>query len=63
MKVELHDSDYFFGVRDSLTITPWDEFISANPTIVLAFIEGILGYQLVHTTGHHWVYRSEKAFR
>jgi hypothetical protein len=60
---KLHDSDFCFGVMDLLTIEHWSNRGTINPTIVLAFIEGVLGYQMVHTTGSHWIYRSDKGFQ
>jgi hypothetical protein len=44
---------------DSLVVTPTLRYYKLmNPTLVLAFIEGVLGYKLVHTTGNTWMYRS-----
>jgi hypothetical protein len=58
--IELQESDYCFGVMDTLTIKPKDPYKEVNPAMVIAFIEGILGYRLIHTTGCHWMYnRSE----
>jgi hypothetical protein len=62
LKVEIVDSDYAFGVQDSLVIHHADDRRTINPTIVLAFVEGILGYKMVNTSGGYWVYRSEKKF-
>jgi len=62
LKVEMVDSDYAFGVQDSLLIHHADDRRTINPTIVLAFVEGILGYKMVHTSGGYWVYRLEKKF-
>ncbi|KAJ6515050.1 hypothetical protein C8R47DRAFT_500782 [Mycena vitilis] len=53
LKAELIESEYFYGVMDTLAIernmgrrdTP------LNPTLVLAFIEGVMGYKLTNTTG------------
>lgn len=63
MKVELIESAFCNGVHDSLTIEPHINFrnsgFAINPTLILAFIEGVLGYKLVHTNGQSWVYRSD----
>jgi UPF0716 family protein affecting phage T7 exclusion len=43
---------------------PTDErlsWIEVNPALVLAFVEGVLGYTLVKTDGNHWYLRREKA--
>ncbi|KAF8069113.1 hypothetical protein FPV67DRAFT_1491177 [Lyophyllum atratum] len=63
LKVELIESAFCNGVNDMLTIEPHINFRTSNdainPALVLAFIEGVLGYKMVHTNGHNWVYRSE----
>ncbi|TFK73349.1 hypothetical protein BDN72DRAFT_834752 [Pluteus cervinus] len=65
-KVELIESGFFYGVKDALTIEPHITFrgyAAINPTIVIAFVEGVLGYKLVHTTGSRWVYRCDSILR
>jgi len=63
LKVELVESAFCNGVNDTLTIEPYISFrnhnFQMNPTLVLAFVEGVLGYKFVHTNGHNWVYRSD----
>ncbi|KAF5378815.1 hypothetical protein D9615_007014 [Tricholomella constricta] len=63
LKVELIESEFCNGLQDTLSIEPHINFHNGgyqiNPTLVLAFIEGVLGYKLVHTNGHNWVYRSD----
>ncbi|KAJ6619865.1 hypothetical protein B0H10DRAFT_1126150 [Mycena sp. CBHHK59/15] len=55
LKVELIESEFCFGMLDTLTVERTmarnhsDNPI--NPTIILAFIEGVLRYKLVNTTG------------
>ncbi|KAG6854501.1 hypothetical protein C0991_006103 [Blastosporella zonata] len=62
-KIELVESAFCSGLNDTLTIEPHINFrnngFQINPTLILAFIEGVLGYKLVHTNGHNWVYRSD----
>jgi len=63
LKIELNDSDFSYGVIDSLTIWPTTRGEPVNPVIVIAFIEGILGYKMVYTDGSRWVYRSDKRLK
>lgn len=43
---------------DSLYIEPNMSYHrSVNPTIILSFIEGVLGYKMVYTTSSYWMYR------
>jgi len=67
LKVELVESAFCNGVNDALTIEPHINFRNSgfqiNPTLVLAFIEGVLGYKLVHTDGRNWVYRSDTVLK
>ncbi|KAK7436903.1 hypothetical protein VKT23_018923 [Stygiomarasmius scandens] len=57
--IELVESDFSFGLIDSLTIEPHTNHSKTiNPTIILSFIEGVLGYTMVETSGAYWMYRS-----
>ncbi|KAL0574549.1 hypothetical protein V5O48_007412 [Marasmius crinis-equi] len=58
-KFDLLESDFTFGIIDTLQIEPNMKYHKGlNPAIVLAFVEGVLGYTMVHTTGSTWMYRS-----
>ncbi|RDB28047.1 hypothetical protein Hypma_002191 [Hypsizygus marmoreus] len=67
LEVKLVESAFCMGVMDMLTVEPYMSFrnreMELNPVIVLAFIEGVLGYTMVYTNGHHWVYRSSTVLR
>lgn len=57
------ESPFFFGVLDRILIEPTINYLSSsepiNPAMILAFIEGVLGYKEVHTTGSRWVFKLE----
>ncbi|KAG6846199.1 hypothetical protein H0H93_015473, partial [Arthromyces matolae] len=57
-KVELVESAFLSGINDTLIVEPYINFRSysgnINPTLLLAFIEGVLGYKMVHTNGNNW---------
>ncbi|THU90581.1 hypothetical protein K435DRAFT_968602 [Dendrothele bispora CBS 962.96] len=58
-KIDLVESDFSFGLIDSLTIEPHTNYPKGiNPTLILSFIEGVLGYTMVETSGGYWMYRS-----
>jgi len=63
LKVDLIESPFFFGVLDRILIEPTNNFMRSsepiNPAVILAFIEGVLGYKEVHTTGSRWVFKHE----
>ncbi|PPQ70402.1 hypothetical protein CVT24_013140 [Panaeolus cyanescens] len=63
LKVELHESLFFAGLVDELTVEPFystaNQKRPINPTIILAFIEGVLGFRETHTTGKRWVYKMD----
>ncbi|KAF8814667.1 hypothetical protein BYT27DRAFT_7205618 [Phlegmacium glaucopus] len=67
LKITLIESLFSEGLIDAITIEPYSSYRmdkeTPNPTLVLAFIEGTLGYKLVHTTGVRWVYKSENIFK
>ncbi|KAJ7696571.1 hypothetical protein B0H17DRAFT_1198082 [Mycena rosella] len=60
LKVELVESEYCFGLMDTLTVerTMARNGNSINPTIILAFVEGVLGYKLTNTMGSCRTYAS-----
>ncbi|KAG7085572.1 hypothetical protein E1B28_003128 [Marasmius oreades] len=66
-KIELFESDFSPGILDILRIEPNMTYKKdINPTIVLAFVEGVLGYGMVHadtTSGSTWMYRSTTLFK
>ncbi|EPE05229.1 hypothetical protein F503_03834 [Ophiostoma piceae UAMH 11346] len=51
-------------MHDQVTLTSeGNNIYYFNPTVVLAFIEGVLGYDLVSTEQGVWTYRRTEAFR
>ncbi|KAF7356512.1 hypothetical protein MVEN_00984700 [Mycena venus] len=59
LKVQLVESEYCYGVFDTLTIERYmGKRDPINPVMLLAFIEGVLGYQLINTTGGCKTYTS-----
>ncbi|KAJ6591466.1 hypothetical protein DFH09DRAFT_1273405 [Mycena vulgaris] len=62
LKVELVESEYCFGMMDTLTVERTmarsNSGNSINPTLILAFVEGVLGYKLTNTTGSCRTYTS-----
>ncbi|KAF8216609.1 hypothetical protein K438DRAFT_2007441 [Mycena galopus ATCC 62051] len=64
LKVELVESEYCYGVFDTLTIERnLTRREPINPAMLLAFIEGVLGYKLVNTTGGCRTYTSTTLFK
>ncbi|KAJ8091744.1 hypothetical protein PM082_020979 [Marasmius tenuissimus] len=64
LKFHLLESEFSFGIIDTLQIEPnARRYKSLNPTIILAFVEGVLGYTMVHTTGTTWMYRSSSLLK
>ncbi|KAF5329967.1 hypothetical protein D9611_010469 [Ephemerocybe angulata] len=64
--VDLVESDFAVGVNDLLRIEPrvsYGRTGPINPTIVLAFIEGILGYKFMHASSNRFVYRLDDVLR
>ncbi|KAF7356429.1 hypothetical protein MVEN_00975800 [Mycena venus] len=52
LKVELVESEYCYGVFDTLTIERnLTRREPINPVMLFAFIEGVLGYRLINTNG------------
>ncbi|KAJ7782063.1 hypothetical protein DFH07DRAFT_728883, partial [Mycena maculata] len=62
LQVELLESEYCFGMMDTLTVERSmarnNSGPPINPTLILAFIEGVLGYKLTNTTGGCRTYTS-----
>ncbi|KAH9478623.1 hypothetical protein JR316_0009080 [Psilocybe cubensis] len=66
LKVELVESAFVFGVIDGIIIepsVPMRASVPLNPMLILAFVEGVLGYRETHTTGAHWVFKLEAPLR
>jgi hypothetical protein len=67
LRATLGESNFGLGLSyDTVTIEPHDHnqrYVEVNPTIVLAFVEGVLGYRLAHTKGGSWEYRREVGFK
>lgn len=59
----LLESDFYPGTMDTLIVSPKslsrDRKGEVNPTVILAFIEGVVGYRMVSTTGSRWMYRRD----
>ncbi|KAK0480677.1 hypothetical protein IW261DRAFT_1133701 [Armillaria novae-zelandiae] len=67
MTLTLVESNVFPRMTDCLVgtfhdLAPERGVKIVNPTVILAFIEGVVGYHLVHTTGSYWMYRRTTAF-
>ncbi|KAF9267116.1 hypothetical protein L218DRAFT_720061 [Marasmius fiardii PR-910] len=62
-RCDLLESEFTFGLVDTLYIAPYEwDGRPMNPIVILALIEGVLGYRLVHTDHHKtggtgWTYR------
>ncbi|KAJ7255507.1 hypothetical protein B0H12DRAFT_535500 [Mycena haematopus] len=64
LKVDLVESEYCYGMFDTLTIERnLTRREPINPTMLLAFVEGVLGYKLVNTTGSCRTYTSTTLFK
>ncbi|PBK89928.1 hypothetical protein ARMGADRAFT_1032993 [Armillaria gallica] len=64
-KLTLVESDFCPGTMDTLIVSPnssWERNCKVNPTVILAFIEGVVGYRMVSTTGSIWMYRRTTLF-
>jgi hypothetical protein len=57
LKMGILDSMVCSDIVDTIQIGPFPENSHINPTLFLAFIEGVLGFSLVHTNGSTWLYR------
>ena len=62
--IQLHQSAFGLGLmhdRLTLKVNGRSGLLSVSPTIVLAFVEGVLGYQSVSidTNGRFWHYRKD----
>ncbi|PBK67487.1 hypothetical protein ARMSODRAFT_311022 [Armillaria solidipes] len=60
------ESDLIPGKMDSLVVKASGSLLQrggkVNATVILAFIEGVLGYKMVSTTGSFWMYRRTTLF-
>jgi hypothetical protein len=68
LRVSLAESHFGLGLsHDTLTIEPYDHLqrhVEVNPTLVLAFVEGVLGYRRVTGAGMGtWEFQREVGFR
>ncbi|KAJ3513003.1 hypothetical protein NLJ89_g3185 [Agrocybe chaxingu] len=67
LKVSLVESPFYFGVVDSISIEPtWTLSRNKepiNPSVVLAFIEGVLGYKETYTNGMRWVFKRDSILK
>ncbi|KDR80202.1 hypothetical protein GALMADRAFT_136727 [Galerina marginata CBS 339.88] len=67
LAVTLIESAHVFGVIDGIEIEQSTYGMRSttplNPALILAFVEGVLGYKETHTTGTRWVYKLEAAFK
>ncbi|OQV02927.1 hypothetical protein CLAIMM_08041 [Cladophialophora immunda] len=69
LRIRLNESIFGLGLfRDSLTVEPYDHHQSrhvvVNVSLVLAFIQGVLGYQRVHEASGagRWEFRRDTPF-
>lgn len=67
LNVFLSESSIGFGpMFNMLTIMRGQRNANTDPTcspmVVLAFIEGVLGYKMVYTDGRQWIYRRDIGF-
>ncbi|KAH6917924.1 hypothetical protein BKA70DRAFT_1415958 [Coprinopsis sp. MPI-PUGE-AT-0042] len=67
LSVDLIESEHAAGVVDTVRIEPSSRFgrppVDVDPTLVLAFIEGVLQYDLVNISANRFLYRSKKTFK
>ncbi|CAA7267280.1 unnamed protein product [Cyclocybe aegerita] len=67
LKVSLAESPFYFGVIDSISIEPtWSLSRNKepiNPSVLLAFIEGVLGYRETYTNGVRWVFKNDSILK
>ncbi|KAI1424276.1 hypothetical protein F5Y12DRAFT_715422 [Xylaria sp. FL1777] len=64
--VQLHQSAFGLGVvYDRLTITAESRYTTQeiSPTMILALVEGVLGYKIVSNDGPYWAFRRDVEFR
>lgn len=66
LAVDLIESEHFAGVVDTIRIEPSNRFrrpaVHVDPSLILAFIEGVLQYDLVNVSATRFLYRSKKTF-
>ncbi|KAK0452296.1 hypothetical protein EV421DRAFT_1898047 [Armillaria borealis] len=66
MKLSPIESKVCPRIIDTLVVKPstlWDRYDKVNPAIILAFVEGVVGYKMVYTTGSFWMYRRTTLFK
>ena len=64
----LHESTFGLGLTyDTLTLEPYSHgqrHVEVNATVILAFVEAVLGYKLTNTSGAgFWEFRRDVGFR
>jgi len=63
----LHECAFGLGLMyDTLTLYAEKKYGGGHfisPTIVLAIVEGVLGYEKTYTDGTKWIYRRDVAFK
>jgi hypothetical protein len=65
VEVELIGSAFGLGTLwDRVEFRPQhqDSYTRLNATLVLAFVEGVLGYRVVYQEGHQWHFRRDTSF-
>ncbi|KAI1347869.1 hypothetical protein F5Y01DRAFT_307187 [Xylaria sp. FL0043] len=65
-EVELHQSVFGLGiVYDRMTIKAESRYTTqeVSPTIILALVEGVLGYKVISNDGPYWSFRRDVEFR
>jgi hypothetical protein len=69
LRVRLVESNFGLGLfYDSLTIEPWDHHqrhVVMNPVLILAFIQGVLGYQSIQETSGqgYWEFKRTRPIK
>jgi len=67
LTVTLIESAFVFGVIDGIEVEEplygMRKATPLNPALILAFVEGVLGYKETYTTGTLWVFKLETPFK
>lgn len=66
VEVKLQQSSFGLGLmHDRLVLSAESRYaqFEVSPTIVLALVEGILGYERIYSDGGQWTYRRDTAFK
>lgn len=64
IKVKLHTSSFGFGaVYDKVSLEPNNQVSEVTVPLVIALVEGTLGYQLLYTDARVWSFRRTQEFR